>query len=257
MPAISVFPPADAAVNFARDDALLARARATGEELIRLYAWERPAVSFGRNERVIGRFAPSSLRAAGLDVARRQTGGRVLLHHRELTYAIAAPAGVDDTLRATYVRLNALLAGALRRLGVNAEVTAVHTAPLPDGAPCFAVPSPGELVVAGRKLVASAQWREAGAYLQHGSILIDDDQPLLAAAVDEAYSLPLVPVPATLRSLLSRVPSLEDLAGALVAELIGTTGVAPGRIAPEALLGDVEVHARAEHYRDPSWTWRR
>lgn len=256
--ALSVFPPADAAVNFARDDALLARARATGQELIRLYAWDRPAVSFGRNERVAGRFAPESLRAAGLDVARRQTGGRALLHHRELTYAIAGPVSVDDTLRATYVRLNTLLAAALTRLGVAAEVTPA-TAPgsIPDGAPCFAMPSPGELVVAGHKLVASAQWREAGAYLQHGSILIDDDQPMLARAVVVGYSLPPVPAPATLRSLVPRVPTLDDLAGALAAAVGDSTGVTPGRVAPEAFLSDIEVRTRAEHYRDPAWTWRR
>jgi lipoate-protein ligase A len=163
---------------------------------------------------------------------------------------------VDDTLRATYVRLNSLLAGALRRLGVAAEVMTVSAA-LPDGAPCFAVPSPGELVVAGRKLVASAQWREASAFLQHGSILIDDDQPLLDHAVIDSYSLPPVPPPATLRSLLARVPSLEDLAGALAAVIAETTGTAPGRVAPDALLGDADVRIRAEHYRDPAWTWRR
>jgi lipoate-protein ligase A len=253
---ISVFPLADAAVNFARDDVLLARARVTGEELIRLYGWQEPAISFGRNERVDGRFARDRARAAGLDVARRQTGGRALLHHRELTYAIAGPTTVDDTLRATYVRLNSILAGALRRLGVAAEVTTESPA-LPDGAPCFAIPSPGELVVAGRKLVASAQWREASAFLQHGSILIDDDQPLLGQAVDDAYTLPPVPPPATLRSLLAHVPSLEDLAGALAAVITEATGTAPGRIAPDALLGDADVRVRAEHYRDPAWTWRR
>jgi lipoyl(octanoyl) transferase len=255
---LSVFPAADAAVNFARDDALLSRARATGEEVIRLYSWERPAVSFGRNERLAGRFTADGVRAAGLDVARRQTGGRALLHHRELTYAIAGPAGVDDTLRATYLRLNSLLAAALQRLGVAAEVAGVSgPALLPDGAPCFATPSPGELVVDGRKLVASAQWREAGAFLQHGSILIDDDQTMLAGAIDAECALPPVPAPATLRALLPRVPTLADLAGAISAVLVDSTGIAPVRLAPEALLAEAEVRTRSEHYRDPAWTWRR
>jgi hypothetical protein len=87
--------------------------------------------------------------------------------------------------------------------------------------------------------------------------LIDDDQPLLGQAVIETYTLPPVPPPATLRSLLARVPSLEDLAGALAAVIAETTGTAPARMAPDALLSEADVRVRAEHYRDPAWTWRR
>lgn len=255
---LSVFPSADGAVNFARDEALLRRARATGETLIRLYAWSRPVVSFGRNERTAGRFSAGSVRAAGLDVARRPTGGRALLHHRELTYAIGGPAGSGDTLRTTYLRLNALLADALRRVGVAADVFAPAAATaVPDGAPCFATPSAGELVVGGRKLVASAQWREAGADLQHGSILIDDDQALLTAAVEPGYVLPPVPAPATLRSLVARVPTLDDLANAIASAVAAVDGATPGRIAPAQLVSEREVESRVTHYRDAAWTWRR
>src|SRR6185436_11958860 len=111
--------------------------------------------------------------------------------------------------------------------------------------------------VHGRKLVASAQWREAGGYVQHGSILIDDDQHLLQRGMEEGVALPDVPAPSTLRGLLPHVPSLDDLAGALTAAITAATGTVPARIAPDALLDDTQVRVRAEHYRDPAWIWRR
>src|SRR4051812_24142451 len=99
------------------------RASGMGTNLIRLYTWERPVVSFGRNERVVGRFDPARIANAGFDVARRPTGGRALLHNRELTYAVAGPANANDTLHATYERLSAVLMDTLRRLGVDAHAS--------------------------------------------------------------------------------------------------------------------------------------
>lgn len=255
--AIAVCEPADGAINFARDDVLLDHARATGSVVLRLYTWDRPVVSFGRNERVVGRYSPGRIATAGLDVARRRTGGRALLHHRELTYAVAGPVSAADTLHATYAAINALLANALRRLGLAVEVAAGKLPALAEGAPCFAAPSRGELVIGGRKLVASAQWREVGAFVQHGSMLVDDDQPLLARALADGVRLPPTPQPATLRALLGRAPSLDELAAALVASATTLTGVVPERVPFEELLPASAVAQHAAHYRDPAWTWRR
>jgi lipoate-protein ligase A len=252
-------PAADAALNFARDDTMLARARATGEHLLRVYTWEQPVISFGRNERVAGRFTADSVRRAGLAAARRPTGGRALCHHRELTYAMAGPTDPAESLRATYARINDMLARALRRFGIAVEVAACGTCAFapPDGAPCFAEPAPGELTVEGRKLVASAQWRSAGAFLQHGSILIDDDQPRLQSALVEGATLAPVPPPATLRTLLGRAPSASEFADALFDAMRTETGDAPSRTVLERVLPAAEVDSRAERYRDAAWTWRR
>jgi lipoate-protein ligase A len=54
---------------------------------------------------------------------------------------------------------------------------------------CFSSPSWYEILVHGRKIVGSAQRRLAGAFLQHGSILIDYD-PLLEAEVIPGAGLP-------------------------------------------------------------------
>ncbi|HYV98418.1 MAG TPA: hypothetical protein VE967_13235 [Gemmatimonadaceae bacterium] len=253
---LSVFPPAGGAVNFARDEALAQVARNTGHAVMRLYAWDRPVVSLGRNERAVGRYDPDKLARAGLDVVRRPTGGRALLHHHELTYAFAEQITDADSLRASYERVSRLLLTALRTLGVAADVADSRAGRPIEGSPCFAIPSAGEIVVDGRKLVASAQWRDAQVYLQHGSILIDDDQPLLVRGLADGVVMPPLPAPATLREILGRAPSLEELASG-VAHSLAAGGHAPSRVAPETLI---PVDAEREHrarYDDPAWTWRR
>lgn len=253
---LAVFPAASGPVNFARDEAMMARARATGETVIRVYAWERAVVSFGRNEKVVGRFSPERIHAANLEAVRRPTGGRALLHQRELTYAVAGTVRDTQTLGGTYNAIHHLLAAALRFLGANAIPADTSAAAAGDGATCFALPTRGELVVGARKLVASAQWREAGAYLQHGSVLVDNDQGLLDAATEVGVQLPAVPPPATLRELLGRAPSRHELADAIDVAL-KTAGVTARRLEPGTVLDDQLVEARQHHYRDDDWTWRR
>jgi lipoate-protein ligase A len=247
----------------ALDDALLARARETGECVLRVYAWERPTLSFGRNQTARGLYDPERLAARGLDVVRRPTGGRAVLHHREVTYSVTAPDGAlaptGAPLRAAYARVNAVLLDGLRRLGVAARLAApAGRAPVPDGAPCFETPTAGEIVVDGHggasKLVGSAQWRDGGALLQHGSILVDDDQ----RSVSELASRPLppVPAPATLRAMLGRAPGLDEVADALFAAARDREDPAAH---PLELDGALAEAARAAQWRydDPDWTWRR
>ncbi len=245
----------DGATNMATDAALLAHARRTGEGVLRIYAWQRPTLSLGRHERARGLFDPARLDAAGVDVVRRPTGGRALLHHREVTYAVAAPALLP--LGDSYAAINALLLGALGRLSVRAALAAPAARPLrPDGAACFAEPAAGELVVGGAKLVGSAQLREDGALLQHGSILLDDDQPLIArlrapGAGSEA-ARPVAPA-GTLRTALGREVAFAEVADALEAELDAGRTASP---LDAGLLAD-DLARLVIAFRDPAWTWRR
>jgi lipoate-protein ligase A len=239
----------------ALDEALLERARRTGEATLRVYGWARPTLSFGRHQRARGVYDVDRLRASGVDVVRRPTGGRALLHHREVTYAVAAPDAHGRTLRESYARINRLLVDALRVLGVEARVAAPTTrAPFPDGAPCFDTATGGELVVGDAKLVGSAQWRQEGALLQHGSILVDDDQTLLATLA----ARPAAPVstPATLRGALGRAPSAAEVADALFAAVRTLEDPAARVLAPDDALR-ADVARLAARYEADWWTWRR
>lgn len=239
----------------ALDVGLMDRARETGEAVLRVYAWRRPTLSFGRHECVRGRFVAGVLNAAGVDAVRRPTGGRALLHHREVTYSVTSPAVDGGRLGASYRSINSLLLRALANLGVGATV-APECPPLrpddPSGRSCFAAPSGGELVVGDRKLVGSAQVRERGALLQHGSILIDDDQARIAQLASGPVS-PTLPA-ATLRSCLGRVPSYDEVREALFAALVASVQHA-------SPLGSGEASQCARPHRtrfsSTEWTWRR
>lgn len=254
-------PPLPGPRNMALDHALAACLQ-QGEAVLRLYGWSRPTVSFGRNEpaRVLYSRPPGEQgdereaeAAPALDHVRRPTGGRAVVHWRELTYAVIAPLDAWGGLRAAYVAINEGLGGALRRLGVPVELAgppAGAPALRPDAGPCFRQPAPGEVTVAGRKLVGSAQARLEGALLQHGSILVDDDQGLLGGG-DR---------PASLRELVGDVSidELTDVVAMSLRETFGGTwmaGGAPAGYRPREL--EAAERLESERYARDSWTWRR
>lgn len=257
----------DGATNMATDVALLEHARRSGETTLRVYAWSQPTLSLGRHERARGLFSPDVLRDAGVDVVRRPTGGRALLHHREVTYSVTAPVGAASQ-RESYEAINFLLLDALAALGVTATEARPTKRPLrPEGAACFAEPGAGELVVDGAKLVGSAQLREDGALLQHGSILLGDDQPRIAGLRARSASTagagstgsvtdapPVIAGAATLESTLGRPVAYDEVRDALVASLERRT-TRIDRVDPASLESDVARQLLA--FTDPEWTWRR
>src|SRR5690349_7174296 len=235
-----VAPPRSGAENMARDVALQTRAAQTGETVFSIYSWSRPTLSLGRNQPAIGLYNLEKIHADGIDIVRRPTGGRAILHNREVTYSVTAPIR-GDSLQETYARINGILQLGLSSLGVLVEAAAGSTrAAVPSIRPCFETPARGELVAEGAKLVGSAQWREDGALLQHGSILVDDDQSAL-------LDLSVMPIdnhrwspPASLHSLLGRAPDATEVASAMLdavrsLEDDGVTDLAESDIRAEAL----------------------
>jgi lipoate-protein ligase A len=238
------------------DAALMDRARTTGETVLRVYTWSAPTLSFGRHQRVRGLYDAERLRAAGVDVVRRPTGGRAILHHRELTYSVTAPERENESLRSTYARINGMLLSALSRLGVHATLAApAARARIPDGAPCFEEPAAGELEVAGRKLVGSAQLRESGALLQHGSILVDDDQPLVSSLAERA--IPVAPAPATLREILGRAAEPSELAEAFASAMRELDGESPTPLPLDDAALERSLPASRAHMASEAWIWSR
>ncbi len=86
-----VTPPADGAENMARDEALMRWSAATGHAAFRVYGWSSPTLSLGRNQRARGCYNLDAASGRGIGIVRRPTGGRALLHHREITYSAALP----------------------------------------------------------------------------------------------------------------------------------------------------------------------
>lgn len=180
-----VDPPLPGAENMARDAALLAAQRPDGEPLLRLYRWSPPAVSLGYNQDA-ARFDAAAIAARGWDLVRRPTGGRAILHHQELTYALvgASPSPLfGATLHSCYEVINRALLGFLRDLGIEAEESGPEPREALRGASCFRSAGQHEIRVGGRKLIGSAQRRTGSVFLQHGSILTGPAHAELAAVI--------------------------------------------------------------------------
>jgi len=181
------------AYNMAVDEELLARAQA-GETtpVLRFYTWHPPALSIGRFQKIGTAVDAEACRQRGIDIVRRITGGRAVLHNKELTYSVIART--DDTLfpmnvHGTYKIIAAGLLQGLRNLGIPAEMvsrSSRHAGLVKKDtkdAACFSSPSWYEIIVHGRKIIGSAQRRLSGAFLQHGSILLDYDPALEAEVI--------------------------------------------------------------------------
>jgi len=246
--------PATGPENMALDEALMTRARSTGEWVLRVYSWSSPTLSIGRHQTVRDAYDLDSLSAAGLTMVRRPTGGRAVLHDREVTYSVTGPVAEAGALRESYDRINRLLIDALQTFGIEVNVAGQRHATKPDLTPCFELPSPGELVAGGRKLAGSAQWRENGALLQHGSILIDGNQAQVSTLLRRPASPPSEP--ATLRALLGRVPTVDEVGAALFQSVTRREDSTASELRPQGDLLDAAAELR-RRYEDPRWTWRR
>jgi len=248
--------PASGAWNMALDAALLRAAEREGRRALRLYAWDPPALSFGRNEPALRRYDRDAIATRGLAVVRRPTGGRAVWHHREVTYAVAGPADGFGSLRETYREIHAMLADALAALGAQVLLAADRPADGVGAGACFASAAGGEVMAprTGGKVVGSAQVRSGGAFLQHGSVLLAAEQDVVAAVTVGEAAAP------SATGLAQLVPPARAT-WAAVSEAIHRAAAArwgvPERAAPlPPPLGE-DAGRLVAGYADPAWTWRR
>ena len=239
----------------ALDHALMERARRSGERVLRVYSWSQPTLSLGRHQVARDRIDTRAARELGVALVRRPTGGRALLHHREVTYSITTTLAPDDSVRAWYAAINEILMRALGLLAVPAMVAPrARKTLLPSTAACFVQPDEGEITVDGRKLVGSALLREQDALLQHGSILLADDQPLLNSVLPQDEVPPAAA--GTLRRGTGSIPSFAEVAESLFAALRSTRDVDVSVLEIDRELS--EESARWERvYGSEEWTFRR
>ncbi len=177
------------AYNMAIDEAiLLAHSAGKVPPTLRFYAWKPATLSIGYFQKAEDEVDLSALRRRGIGFVRRPTGGRAVLHDRELTYSMIVSEsypGMPSTVTEAYRFLSTGLLLGFRRLGLEAEMVDLSKEGEKEkyaaqtSAACFDSPSWYELVVEGRKAAGSAQTRQRGVVLQHGSILTDLDADLL------------------------------------------------------------------------------
>ena len=170
-------------------DEALVRSIATGARpAFRVYGWQPPAVSFGYAQRISREVDAQKVRERGIDIVRRPTGGRAVLHWNELTYSVVCPADnpiMGGNINEAYRKISEGLLSGIRTLGIDATFESRRqTQPSPRGkeltSPCFTSTAQYEVTFNGRKLIGSAQQRIGTMLLQHGSLLLGPEHKQIA-----------------------------------------------------------------------------
>jgi lipoate-protein ligase A len=205
-----------------RDEALLTECSLSlsghGEPMLfpalRFYHWDPPCISLGRNQDVDnprhGHIDLAGAERQGLEVARRPSGGRAILHYHDLTYALVMPADSDDIGSSHRLIARGLAAG-LRLLGLRVDDSLTA---MPHGrnvADCFSAAAGADLQAAGRKVMGSAQRRAGGALLEHGTLYLTSPDPLYLSV----FGVPFGDTVAALDELLGRPVEFDTVAKAL------------------------------------------
>lgn len=177
------------AYNMALDEALLEwHSKGLIPPTIRFYGWNPATLSLGYFQRVKEEIDLDKVKEHQLGLVRRLTGGRAVLHDKELTYSVIVSEDhplMPKTVTEAYRVISQGLLEGFKELGLDAYFAIPQTEEErsklknPRSAICFDAPSWYELVVDGKKIAGSAQTRQRGVILQHGSILIDLDEDKL------------------------------------------------------------------------------
>jgi len=161
-----------AARNMAVDEALLRTFAGDGTPILRLYGWSEPALSFGRFTDPYRVVDPRRTEAEGVACVRRITGGGVLVHGGDLSYALIVPRAFvrEHGAKNAYGLLSGFLPRFYRSFGYDAAFAGETGVPAVRSDACLAGTERYDLLIGGRKIGGNAQYHTAHALLQHGSI---------------------------------------------------------------------------------------
>jgi len=168
-------------MNMAIDEAIMiAHREGLVPPTIRFYQWSPPAVSLGYFQDLQKEIDVDVCQDMGIDIVRRPTGGKAVLHDKELTYSFIIRENhplVNNSILETYKKISGGMIRGLSYIGVTAELvplrekSEIHHSDFKSI--CFSVPSQYEVQVEGKKIIGSAQVRKREIVLQHGSLLIE------------------------------------------------------------------------------------
>ncbi len=150
------------------------------DAIFRLYGWSPACISLGRNQS--GEFIDKKfLKDNKIDVVRRLTGGRALLHDDEITYSFVCPINYlkhGENVIKSYIEISQILIDKFKKIGIELEIGGKKEINTKFDY-CMQISTGADLCYKGKKLIGSAQCRKQGYILQHGSILYDYDRLLL------------------------------------------------------------------------------
>jgi lipoate---protein ligase len=145
---------------------------------LRFYTWQPAAISLGYHQREYPNFWHNlTWRGQAIDIIRRPTGGRAVLHQGDLTYTIVNSIPPGKRLE-VYQQICQFLISGWRSLGVNLDYGTASQEYI-QHQNCFATATGADLItLSGNKVIGSAQLRRGKTVLQHGSMMLNTDQKL-------------------------------------------------------------------------------
>jgi lipoyl(octanoyl) transferase len=159
-------------MNMAADEIMLESAADSGVPSLRFYTWSEPTVSLGYFQPAAARLADPL--TASLAWVRRPSGGAAILHHHELTYCLALPAGSQWQGKDSWLcRFHHLVTSVLQSFGVVSRGVVCGEEKKLGEFLCFLHQTPADLLIGSSKIVGSAQRKLRGALMQHGSIILE------------------------------------------------------------------------------------
>ena len=165
------------------DNAILTQEK---EPIFRLYGWSPACISLGRNQS--DDFLDKEfLKSKNIDIVRRLTGGRALLHDNEITYSYICPISSlkhGESIVQSYKEISQILIDGFDKLRVKLEFPQ-NKRPHTKFDYCMCISTGADLSFEGKKLIGSAQFRKEGYILQHGSVLFDYDAELIEKIFNE------------------------------------------------------------------------
>ncbi|MHB8066282.1 MAG: lipoate--protein ligase family protein [Desulfobaccales bacterium] len=218
-------------LNMAVDRAILVlHANGQAPPTLRFYRWQPSAVSLGYFQKRHN-LDLDACRQYGIEVVRRPTGGKAVLHLGDLTYAVVAGTadGIPSAVTAAYRLISGGLLAGLHTMGIEARMGR-ETSKSSQTDICFLRCAIGAIVHQGKKLVGSAQTWHASTMLQHGSIILEPQEEMLlklwggssaAGELQTAFKGRLT----SIREILGYCIDLNKLKAALREGLARTLGV--------------------------------
>jgi lipoyl(octanoyl) transferase len=262
-------PPAisDAYLNMAKDEFLQEElSRNATLPVLRFYGWNPPGLSIGYFQKIKAGVNLEACREFKVDVVRRPTGGRAILHEYEVTYCVVMPynQGEEGSVLNTYKAINYGLLQGLKKLGVKAELIPKTNAAAPGASKsfaCFTSPSWYEVQVKDKKILGSAQCRKNHTLMQHGSLMLKIDLKKLFACLNtskidlqdlkDAYKYMT-----SLEEVLSTPASFENTVEALKTGFFEAMGEYLEEDFSPAELDSIKVLANNK-YRSEDWNLMR
>ncbi len=250
--------PLKGSLNMAIDDLLFQSLTDSPETHLRFYTWERPTASLGYSQRISEVLDVDYCRNNGVDIVRRMTGGKLVLHHREVTYSVCS----SDTeifspkLVESYSLISEALIRGLKKMGLEPCLADAPPYFYTKGnLPCFSYPARNEVEVQGKKIIGSAQKRVRSKFIQHGSLPLEEEDELLRSVTsmeEKGDDLRMISLQSALQKKVSFKWVVKHLKEGF-SEYFGI-GLKPKSFTHEEMEDIIEI--QKEKYENDAWTYR-